>query len=832
MIATLNLLRRLILRPMWSDPIRSSLTLLSVALGVAVVVAIRLAGDAAAGSFRSSMESLQGDATIEITSPGGIDEVYLGKLSELPYPLDFTPRINAFARFTATRQTVPLFGMDLIHHASRESSFQSTADADLSEVILCSAALACKKDEQLELIINDRKHTYRIAGTLPGVDPYVVLDISVAQAAVGRAGRVDSIQVHTPRNSSNDWSALLRTVLPPAVEIQPVGAGSDANRKMLAAFRWNLRVLSYIALVVGAFLIYNTIAVSVVRRRAEIGVLRAVGATRMQTMFLFLSEALLYGAGGTLLGIPFGQLLAHGALDTLGATVQSLYVSSAPGEIQLTGWVLLEAALLGMAMAVIAAWMPSREAAAVAPMEAMARGRREHLSRVSALRNLGAAVLFALLAWWAARQPAVDGRPLFGYAATFILIVSMALATPALVQGIVGTLTPLFHRLLGVEALLAARSLRGSLLRTSVLTAAMATAVAMMVSVGIMVSSFRETVSLWMNDQLRADIYIRPASAGGAGIYPTLDPAVPEMLKLAPAVEAVDQLRLYEIRFRGMPVSLGGADIAILRRYGRFQLLRGDRDDTLAKLLKGNYCLVSEPFANKYGVREGDRLTLPVAGTELALQVVGVYRDYASERGTIITDRSTMLRALPDPAPTNVAVYLKAGEDLSAAREQIEKALAGREVFISTNRTLREEGLRVFDRTFAITWALEAVAIIIAVLGVAGALLAMVMDRRRELGLLRFLGASSAQLRRLILCEAGMLGLLGNILGLGLGYLLSLILIHVINVQSFGWTIQFHWPAMLLLFALTGIWIATVLAGIWPAHTAVGLKAIEVIHEE
>lgn len=832
MTATIHLLRRLILRPMWGDRLRTVLTAVSVALGVAVVVAIRLAGDAAAGSFRSSMESLEGAATIEITTAGGLDERHLGRLAKLPFPLELTPRINAYARLIETRQTVPLFGLDLIAAAFQRRDFKPSGEGKLSEVVYCSQALDCVVGSSLKLIINDRQHTYRVAGSMPGLDPFLVMDIGEAQAATGRSGRLDSIQVRPPADSTADWSAILRRALPPAVEVRAVGAGTESNRKMLAAFRWNLLVLSYIAMVVGAFLIYNTIAVSVVRRRAEIGVLRALGATRRQVMLLFLAESVIFGVSGSLLGIPLGRLLAEGAVASLSATVQSLYVSSTPGAIQLTGWVLGEAFLVGIVMSLLAAWAPAREAAGVAPVEAMARGRREYQSRVHAVRNLALGVALGSLAWLAAKQPAVDGRPLFGYAASFALIVAMALATPAIVRAIVPALSALARQALGIEALLAARSVQGSLLRTSVLTAAMATAVAMMVSVGIMVGSFRQTVATWMNDQLRADLYIRPASAGGAGIFPTLEPGLPETLKQLSTVESVDQLRLYEIRYQGMPVQFGGADIAVLRRYGRLQFLRGDRVQILGTLLAGPFCVVSEPFANKYRVREGDQLRLEVGGGELTLKVAGVYHDYSSERGTIITDRSTMLRALPDPAVTNVALYLKPGSDLTRAREEVARALAGHEVILSTNRSLREEGLRIFDRTFAITWALEAVAIVIAVLGVAGALLAMVMDRRRELGLLRFLGASSRQLRRLILCEAGILGLLGNLLGLTLGCLLSLILIYVINVQSFGWTIQFHWPVALLLFALTGVWVATILAGILPARTAVHLRAIEVIHEE
>ena len=194
------------------------------------------------------------------------------------------------------------------------------------------------------------------------------------------------------------------------------------------------------------------------------------------------------------------------------------------------------------------------------------------------------------------------------------------------------------------------------------------------------------------------------------------------MLRQLPGVEAVDQLRLYELRYQGMPVQLGGADVEVLREYGRLQFLRGDRREILGELLQGAFCVVSEPFSNKYNIREGDELRLAVAGGELVLQVKGVYHDYASERGTILVHRTTLLKVLPDPAVSNVAIYLQPGSDLASARGHNERALDGREVVISTNRALREEGLRIFDRTFAITWALEAVAIIIAVLGVVEAL--------------------------------------------------------------------------------------------------------------
>jgi putative ABC transport system permease protein len=190
------------------------------------------------------------------------------------------------------------------------------------------------------------------------------------------------------------------------------------------------------------------------------------------------------------------------------------------------------------------------------------------------------------------------------------------------------------------------------------------------------------------------------------------------------------------------------------------------------------------------------------------------------------------LRYLPDPAPSNIAVYVTPGTNPTKVKQEILKAAAGHRILIFSDSDLRREAIRIFDRTFAITYALEAIAVLVAVMGMAGALLALVIDRRRELGLLRFLGASAGQIRKLILTEAGLLGFLGNLAGFALGYFLSLILVFVINKQSFGWTIRFHWPVAILLGGLAVVYAATVLAGLYPARVAVKLNPLEVIHEE
>jgi putative ABC transport system permease protein len=843
-MSRLFLFYRLILRPLFREPVRALLTLSAIAIGVAVVLAIDLAGTAAVGSFRSSMETLAGENDLEIVTAGGVPENVVGMLDSLPYPLRVTPRIEDYAIVAETKQTLPLIGLDLVAQAGRSTTFFSFFGVDdvwkflaAKDSIWIGESLRRKPGEHVDLLINDQIATYTVRGVFAdsnGSAPAVVMDISAAQHALNRFGRIDRILVQVPPSPSlEDWQQRLRQALPAGVLVRAAGAGTNENRRMLAAFRWNLRLLSYIALVVGAFLIYNTISVSVVRRRSEIGIVRALGASRGLVLAAFLAEAACFGLFGALIAMPLGRLMAGGAVQMMGATVEALYVSSRPGVIALTPFSVLLALLVGGGVAVASAYSPAREASFVPPIEAMAHGRREYTTRVHKTRDIFIALAVGLAAAAASRAPAIDGKPLFGYLASLLLICASAFAMPALVDGISSVASRLLKGMLGVEALLASRSLSSSLRRTSVLVGALSTAIAMMTAVGIMVGSFRETVLLWMGDQLPADLYMRPAGNPAADRHPTISTELTEKIARLPGIAAVDRLREYEISYEGMPAGLGSIELNILRSYHNADFLSGRKtNEVLAELRDSHAVLVSEPFANKHHVRPGDSLVLSLGDNVASFRVVDIYYDYSSERGSILMDRNVMLRYLPDPAASNLAIYVNPNSPIEDVRAEIERAAAGHRVLMFTNRDLRGEALRIFDRTFAITYALEAIAILVAVMGVAGALLALVIDRRRELGLLRFLGAASGQIRKLIVIEAGLIGLLANFAGIALGFALSLVLIFVINKQSFGWTIRFHWPVAVLLGALTLVYVATVLASLYPVRIAVRLNPVEVVHEE
>lgn len=849
----LLLFYRLLVRPLFREPVRTALTVFAIALGVAVVLAIDLAGVAATGSFRSSMETLAGDNDLEAVAAGGVPESAVGTLAQMPFNLRISPRMEDYAVLPSTKQTLPLIGLDLVAESNNyggasspvefagliknQDAAQVLQDLSNTDTIYVGSSLGRQVGDKIWLLINDQVSEYTIRGVYPdsnGNESAIVMDIAAAQRALRRFGRVDRILIKTPDNPSLEvWQQRLKSALPAGIDVRAQGTATSENRRMLQAFRWNLRLLSYISLVVGAFLIYNTVSVSVVRRRAEIGVVRALGASRGLVLGAFIGEAATFGLVGGLIGLPLGRLMADGAVKLMSLTVDALYVSSRPGEIVLTPYAVLEALMIGIGVAVASAYAPAREAAQVSPVEAMARGRREYDVSVHKFRDLAAAALLAFGAAVVSQAPPIGGKPILGYVSALLLIVASALAIPAFVDGASRVSSRFLKRAFGVEALLAARSLRASLRRTSVLVGALSTAIAMMTSVGIMVGSFRQTVVSWMSDQLPADLYLRPASGPAADRHPTISLDLANTIATLPGVAAVDRLRAYEITYDGLPATLASADLRVMGKYKNTAFFsRRPTRQVLADLKNSNSVVVSEPFTYKHHVKAGDTLLLGLGNTQQSFRIVDVYYDYSSERGNIIMDRDTMLKYLPDETPSNMAVYVTPGTPVETVRDEIVQVAANHRILIFSNTNLRGEAIRIFDRTFAITYALEAVAIIVAVMGVAGALLALVIDRRRELGLLRFLGSSKNQIRQLIVVEAGLLGLLANVAGVILGFAMSLVLIFVINKQSFGWTIRFHWPVAIILGALTCVYVATVLSGLYPAEVAVRLNPLEVVHEE
>lgn len=866
----MRIFRQFILRPLIAQKVRTITTVLGVSLGIAVVIAIQLTNASSVRGFETALETVAGKTAVEVIGSGtGVDEDVLSQIGWLREFGIVSPVIEGTAALVTDdaaslsrrrMEAVKILGVDILRdqpfreyqllevaEAPNGSSPQGSQDGlntqrfleilTSEQSIVITEKLATRRNyalgSSLTLMIGDRVLPFVVRGILKNEGParvldgnFMLMDIAAAQLAFDRVGRVDRLDVLLPEGT--DLAAAVAAIsarLPDGLNAQRPDRRGEQVETMLEAFHTNLTAMSWIALVVGLFLVYNTITISVVARRQEIGTLRALGLTRRKVLLLFLGEAAALAVAGIAIGLGLARLLADAAVTLTSSTVSTLYIASvaAPPDMDITH--LWMAIAIGLPLSLIAAAIPALEASRVPPTAAM-RGHDTLDMRVRFTPTpLIIAVVLLGLAYALAQLPPIGRRPVFGYVSSFIIVIGSAFLVPAIMYGLARIGRVFLRRRLGVEGLLAHANLTSAIPRLSISVAALSVSLSMMVAIAVMIGSFRDTVVYWVGQTLQADLFIGPGVRPTVGAEQTVSEDVIQAVSKHPDVLTIDQFRQVDLVYNGNLAVLGAGSFDVV--YNQSSLLfksPSNGREQLRAAIGQDAVIVSEPFANRYGKKDGDMLDIPTPKGPHPFRIVAVYYDYASDRGAAIMDRGTFEKYFGARQPSAVAAYLKDGADPERVRaEMLEMLDEGHRAFIYSNRTLRREILAVFDSTFAITYALELIAIAVAMLGVAGTLLTLVLERRRELSLLRLTGADRRQVRRMVIIEAALIGAVSQGIGLSVGLVLSLVLIYVINVQSFGWTIQFHLPIAFLVQASIAVVIATAIAGIYPARRAAQL---------
>ena len=855
----MTLFRQFIVRALLRDRPRTVVTVVGLTLGVAVVVAIRLANASSIRGFETALDVVAGKTSLEIVGAGvGVPETQLRDLGWLRDYGRVSPVIDRIARVRApdgTEYPVRVLGVDVLRDRPfREYRLLRFARdgrdprpqellallLDPTSVVLTqrfAGRHAIGLDTPVQLIIGDRVHGAVVRGLLLDEGParvvdgqLALMDIATAQLLFDRLGWLDRVEIQLfDAETIDDAEGAIATRLPDGLRVQrPAQRGQQVER-MLAAFHFNLTALSYIALVVGLFLVYNTVAVSVITRRREIGTLRALGATRRLVRRLFLGEAALLAMVGAGLGLPAGWLLAQAAVRLTSTTVNALYITSAATVPALSAGDLLLACAVAIPLALAGAAIPSAEAAGVTPIAAVRDVDRFVRDRGVPRRSAALAMLLFGAGWWLSTREAVGGLPVFGLGAALMVVFGAAALVPALLELLRRVRLP--WRWFGLEGLLAHANLSASVSRLAVSVAALVVSLAMLAAIAIMVGSFRDTVGYWVGQTLQGDLFVATADRAPLGPAVTISAATERRLAAHPAVAALDRFSHVDLSYgpdRDL-IILGAGDFEVRLEHGGL-LLKTPTDGRAAmrRAVGADAVVVSESFAIKHDVAVADRIELDTPRGARPFQVVAVYYDYSSDRGLVVMDRTTFARHYGAQRPPGLTLYLAPDAAPEAVREAL---LAGagpdHRLFIRTNAALRAEVLRIFDATFAITYAREAIAIFVAIIGVAATLVTLTLERRRELAMLRQLGAGRGQIRRMVVIEAAMLGMLSQGVGLPVGVVLSLILIYVVNVQSFGWTIQFHLPLGFLAQSTLLIAVTTALAGLYPARIATRLTETE-----
>ena len=831
------LAKALVLRPLVREKTRSALTLLGIAVGVAVVVAIALSNQSALRAFRESVDAVAGRANWQIAADAPLDEDVLLRLQPLwPRGVRFAPVIDVNGLAEPAQTPIRILAVDLLSDlhfrdyryarvvTAGNESLATYLSLFAHDSVILPASYGRNLESALTLNVEGVRKTMIVRGILEPRGPatafngaIAIMDIATAQASFGMAGKLSRVDLIVPDDDAAALAAI-RRLLPPGARLERPSRRNERVVKMLRAFRVNLFALAGVALLVGMFLVYNTVLISILRRRKDVGVFKTLGASPRQIFAAFLGEGLVFGLAGSAIGIVLGGALAYGILGLIGRTINSLYVSSTPEAIVLTPGIVAAGLAVGTILSLVSAIQPSIEAAHVRPSLLIRPGLQQRIGRARRGALGVAAIVCFAIAVATARIPPIGGIAAGGYVAVLFTVAGFSLLAPIIIVTASRVLAPPLRRIFGIVGQLAAASIPASLRRTSVATAALALATGMMVAVAVMIGSFRETVAVWVDQTVTSDLWLRPSKGLSNAQVAMFPPQIADDLNKIAFIAAFDRVRGHDIAYGDSMITVGGGDLGVVAAHGDLPMLTPrDAGRALREALAGNGVLISESLSLKYGKRVGDTLTIGAN----AFPITGIYRDYSNDRGVAVMDNALYTRTFGVSAINTIVVYLKPGISAEDARKRLEATLGPKyHAFAVLNREIRAEVMKIFDQTFLITYALLAVAIVVAVLGIINTLSALILERAGELAVLRLLGMSPAEVRRMIVIESSILGLASTIAGLVMGYALSWILIFVINKQSFGWTIEFHTPVRLIAAALTVTFLSAVLAGLAPARFA------------
>jgi putative ABC transport system permease protein len=822
---------------------RALVVVFGIALGAAVFTSVRISVHASLESFRRSMEFFAGAADQVLVRPGGaVSEEVIPILRRHPVVARISPVLTTYARGVQDRRdSFLLIGIDPILDRAFRTWRIRGADAGRNErwadlirepfTVVLSDPLARELGTAaggwLEIEHTRGTHRFRVVGTLipEGLalvegGRVAITDIATFQEFTGQLGVVDRIDlIFRPKSTPQDIQSLV-AVLPETLELRSPSAARDSGTAMIRAYQLNLSVLSFASLFVGMFLVYSLVALNAASRRRELAVMRSLGASPRLLFRVFLAEGALLGTAGWMLAIPLSTVLVKYLLYAVSQTISTLFVRVHPESLALSPWEVLISFAVTVGVSVLAAWQPAREAMAVAPKEAMEIAQAAAHGRRSATRLVLPAVACIAAGVPLSVLPGVAGVPLPGYLAILLLFVGFSLLAPFLLQALGRLLAPGLRRAAGIPAYLAGRYVWASGTRTSVSVGALITAVALFAALVIMIHSFRSTVELWVQQTVSGDLFVtNKMGQVNRFRFPIPDEVVAGLRRVSPDADYVPSRR-FQLTRDGFPYEFEVLGMQTFLRHGGFVWLTGDPEAVRPQLERGEGVLISEVFANRMRLSVGDLFQAQIEGSYVELPVLGIVRDYRTDGGIVFYSWSKFRERYHDPKWSGVRYYFKdRGADIDGEVVRLRNEIVrryGDRLDMVGGRELRQSVLTIFDETFAVTTVLLFIALAVAALGITTTLSVLVLERSRQLNTMAAVGASFGQIRTMIFWEAGFLVAAGEIAGLACGFILSWLLVYVINRQSFGWTFLYtvDWGALALSLPLI---VLTALAAAIPA---------------
>jgi len=824
--------------PLRQSPGRTLLAVVAIALGVALGFSVYLINRVAADEVQLASRSLFGMADLTVKAPGGgFDESLYPQLAALAGIEVASPVVEVQARLPGRDRTLKLVGIDPFRAVRLQPALATAgAHAGQDRTLLSEDAvwLSPAAAQALGLAIGDRLEvqvaldpvSLRVAGLLPAGEyrqPLGMLDIATAQWRLDRLGRLDRVDLRLlPGADPLAVQDAIRALLPPGVRLTTPGEASDDAVRLSRAYRSNLTALALVALFTGGFLVYATQSLAVARRRREIALLHAMGMTVREQLAASLVAGGLVGVAGAALGVVLGIAVARAGLAAFGADLGAGYFRGLAPELTVRPVETAVFLALGVAAAIAATLGPAREAASVPAAAALKAGDEAPLA---ARRHGWIALAFVIAAGAALALPPLEGVALPGYAAIACLLLGAVFLTPTLSQLAFARLPASGQPWLQI----AAAQLKGTARRSTVSIAAVLVSFSLMVAMAVMVYSFRNSLDAWMHRILPADLYVR---SGGSGLTSYLDEPAQRAIAGVEGVARADFVRFQDIALpdTGLPFTVIARPIDEADA-GRILPLR--RTDPRPAPPGTVPVWASEAALDLHGYDLGTVFELPLGGRTLRASVRGLWRDYERPGGSIVMPREVFVQYTGDTRATTAALWLEEDAAADAVAQGIRTALArGGDYEIAMPREIRRLSLRVFDRTFAVTYLLEAVAVLIGLFGISASTSSQVLARRGEFGMLRHIGVTRAEVGRMLAFEGAALGLVGVVTGLVVGFVVSLILIYVVNRQSFHWTMDLHVPWVLLAVLSSVLVAAAALTAAWSGRAAMSDDVVRAVKED
>jgi putative ABC transport system permease protein len=835
--ASLTIWRLLLLAQLREQPARLGITVLAIALGVALGAAVFLVNSSALNEFGLATKRLVGESDIVIRGPrDGFAEQLFVELAQDPAVSAASPVLELEVALAGRSSTLKVLGLDLFRAAALQPALAGDIGENLFQlfkpdsIYLSSSAaqeLNLKRGDTLQVTVGNAPKALRVLGLLSQAtypQALGVMDIASAQWTFNAVGRLNRIDLRlAPGTDVDAMRQDLRNKLPAGVLAIAPQVERDRAVTVTRAYRVNLNMLALVALFTGAFLVFSTQSLSVLRRRRSLGLLRALGLTRRELRRALLGEGLILGVAGSLIGVMLGAVIAAAVLRFLTGDLGNGQLRAVGASLRAAPLPIIAFFVVGTVVAGIGAWAPARSAARQPPARSLKGGDGDYAVVARTSWQLGIALLLGGSAL--ACLPPIGGLPLFGYGAIATLLFGAVLLVPTVtMKGL--DLAPRTHRTV-VD--LAVTQLRENVGLSALSLAAIIVSFSLMVAMAIMVYSFRLSFDQWLGKLLPADLQLREPFGNDTAFWSADDQS---KLEAVPGVSHVEFRRTRQLLLdpARAPVTLIARGAGDAQTAAELPLVQSAPPQRAAN---SRAAWISEALQDIYGYRIGDQLALPLAGRLQQFTIAGVWRDYARLSGSVAISRPAYVAATGDDSANEGSLWLNAGVDARAAVQELRRTLAnGDSLEITTSTALHERSLRIFDRAFTVTYALEAIAVIIGLTGVSFAAGSTALARRAEFGMLRHIGMLRRQVIGMLASEGILTSAFGVLYGLGLGLALSLVLVYVINRQSFNWSIDLSVPAWQLAFLSIMLIAAAALTAVWSGRAALSQDAVRAVRED